>query len=215
MNMEKAEKMRNQLASEKLIKALESRNMEAYYVVTKEEACAKALELIPAGSSVSWGGAKSAHDIGLMQALYEKGTYEIMDREKTKSPEEARKITLQAFDCDYYLGGVNAMTEDGILVNVDGSSNRVAAYSYGPGHLILIVSMNKVMKTLDAAMERARTVASPINAQRFGLETPCSKTGICADCKHPQCICCNILITRYSRVPQRIKVILLHETVGF
>jgi hypothetical protein len=124
-------------------------------------------------------------------------------------------MVLKSFDVDFYLGGVNAMTEDGILVNVDGLSNRVAAYSYGPRNVLLIVGMNKVTKTLEGAMERARTIAAPINAQRFDLETPCASTGACGDCKHQQCICCNILITRFSRTANRMKVILVHENLGF
>ena len=213
--MEDARLTRSRLMAAKVIKALESRNMEGYYAETKVEAREKALSLIPDGSTVSWGGAMSATDIGLLEAVIEQGTYKVLDRYKVTDPDEVRKITLEAFDSDYYIGGVNAMTEDGILVNVDGGSNRVAAYSYGPKHLVLIVSMNKIMKTLDGAMERARSVASPTNAQRFGLSTPCSITGTCNDCKHAQCICCNILITRFSRIPGRIKIILLPESVGF
>ena len=206
---------RNDLLAQKVISGLESRNMEAYYVQTKKEALDKALELIPEGSSVSRGGTMSASDIGLMDALHGKGTYEIYDRETANSNDERDEIALKAFSVDYYLGSANALTEDGILVNIDGLANRVAAYAYGPRHVLLIVSMNKVTKSLEGAMERARTVASPVNAQRFGLETPCAKTGTCADCKHQQCICCNILITRFSRIPKRIKVILVNENLGF
>jgi len=206
---------RNKLVSQKVMKALATRNMEGYFVTTKEEALEKALELIPQGSSVSWGGALSAHGIGLMEELYKKGNYRIIDRDKSSSDEERAELVMKAFGVDFYIGGVNAMTEDGILVNVDGASNRVAAYSYGPKNLLLIVSMNKIMKTLEGAMERARTIAAPINAQRFGLETPCAKTGACGDCKHFQCICCNILITRFSRIPNRIKIILVSEDLGF
>jgi len=213
--MKKFIQMRNQFVSDKVIKALEARNMEGYYVNTKEEALEKALELIPEGSSVSWGGAMSAKGIGLMDELYKRGCYTFVDRDKATSPEEVRRIILEAFDVDFYIGGVNAMTEDGILVNVDGYSNRVAAYAHGPRNLLLVVSMKKIVKTLEAAMERARTIAAPINAQRFGLETPCSKTGACADCKHPQCICSNILITRFSHFPNRVKIILVNEDLGF
>jgi hypothetical protein len=213
--MEKFIQMRNQKLSEKVIKALGTRNMEGYYVNTKEEALAKALELIPQGSSVSWGGAMSAKGIGLMEELYSRGSYTIVDRDKASTPEEAREVVLKAFDVDFYIGGVNAMTEDGILVNVDGYSNRVAAYSYGPRNLLLVVSMKKVVKTLDGAIERARTVAAPINVQRFDRDTPCAKTGTCADCKSPDSICSNILITRFSHFPNRIKIILVNEDLGF
>ena len=206
---------RNDLLAEKVIKSLKTRNMEGHYARTKEEALKKALELIPEGSSVSWGGAISAYGIGLMEGLYDNGNYIIKDREKADSREESEKIVREAFNVDFYIGGVNAMTENGILVNVDGASNRVAAYSYGPKHLLLIVSLNKVTKSLEAAIERARTMAAPINVQRFGLNTPCTTTGVCHDCVHPDCICSNILITRFSRTPNRIKIILANENLGF
>ena len=122
---------------------------------------------------------------------------------------------MKAFTCDYYLGSVNAMSEDGVFINIDGNANRVAAYCFGPKNLLLIVGMNKIVKTEEDAMSRARNEAAPINAQRFGIDTPCVKNGICFNCKSEQCICCQILVTRFSRVPKRIKVILVEENLGF
>lgn len=108
-----------------------------------------------------------------------------------------------------------AMSEDGVFINIDGNANRVAAYAYGPKHVLLIVGMNKVVKTEADAMSRARNEAAPINAQRFGIDTPCSKNGTCFDCKSPQCICCQILTTRFSRVKGRFQIILVDENLGF
>ena len=213
--MKDVKKMRNDLLSQRVINALKKRNMEAYYVHTKEEALEKALKLIPKGSSVSWGGATSAIEIGLLKKIKQSGNYKVYDRDDAKTPEEIRQIYLQSFDCDFFIGGINAMTEGGILVNVDGNSNRVAAYAYGPKYVLLIASMDKVVSTLDGAIERARTIASPINAQRFGLKTPCATAGSCGDCTHLECICCNIMITRFSRVDKRIKIILVNEKLGF
>ena len=122
---------------------------------------------------------------------------------------------MRAFTCDYYLGSVNAMSEDGILINIDGNANRIAAYSFGPKNVLLIVGMNKVVKTEQDAMSRARNEAAPVNAQRFGIDTPCVKNGSCFNCKSEQCICCQILVTRFSRIPKRIKVILVGEDLGF
>lgn len=207
--------MRNDVLGPRVVKALESRNMEAYYVKTKEEALKKALELIPEGSSVSWGGAMSAYEIGLIDAV-RVGNYRELDRDVKENREEQLVIMRQAlYDCDFFIGSSNAVTEDGIMVNIDGNANRVAAYSFGPKNVLLIVGMNKVVKTEADAMSRARNEAAPINAQRFGIQTPCVKNGTCADCKSPECICCQILITRYSRVPKRIKVILVDENLGF
>lgn len=206
--------MRNDVLGARVVKSLESRNMEAYYVRTKEEALAKALELIPEGSTVSWGGSMSIQEIGLPQVLKE-GNYVVYDREQATTKEERDEIAHKAMTCDYFLGSANALSEDGVMVNIDGNANRVAAYAFGPKNVLLIVGMNKVVKTEADAMSRAKNEAAPINAQRFGIDTPCEKNGSCFDCKKPECICCQILVTRYSRVPMRTKVILVNDTLGF
>lgn len=207
-------KMRNEKLGARVVAALNSRNMEAYYVETKEEAVKKALELIPKGSSINMGGATSVKECGLYDAI-SNGEYEFYDRDKVKTPEEKEEIARKAFSSDYFLGSVNAMSEDGVFINIDGNANRVAAYAYGPKHVLLIVGMNKVVKSEEDALHRARNEAAPINAQRFGIDTPCSKNGSCFDCKSPDCICCQIMVTRFSRIPRRFKVILVDENLGF
>ena len=202
---------RNELLSATVIAGLKSRNMEGYYANTKEEALKIALDLIPKGSSISMGGAMSVHEIGLSQALKE-GDYDFIDRD---AYEDKRKAMLLAYDADFFLSSCNAITQDGILVNIDGNSNRVSAIAQGPKHVLFIVGMNKVCNDLDSAMKRARNVAAPINAQRFGLNTPCSKKGTCFDCKSPDTICCQFLITRYSRHAGRISVILVNDNLGY
>lgn len=206
--------MRNDVLAARVIKGLESRNMEGYYVHTKEEALAKALELIPDGSSISWGGATSAMEIGLTEALSQ-GDYVVYDRDKAKTPEEVRDVYRKAFDCDFYLGSANAMTEDGVLINIDGRANRVSAYAYGPANVLLIVGMNKVVKTEADAISRARNEAAPVNAQRFDINTPCKGNGSCFDCKSEDTICCQILTTRFSKEKGRFKIILVNEDLGF
>ena len=205
---------RNKMLGEKIIKGLESRNMEGYYAENAEEALAKALEWIPEGSSVAWGGSMSIGEIGLKQAICE-GNYQAYNRDAAKSPEEKRKIELITYDCDFFLASSNAITEDGVLVNVDGMANRVSAIANGPRNVIMIVGMNKVVKDVDNALSRARNEAAPVNAQRFGIDTPCSKAGSCFDCKSPECICCQILVTRFSRQKGRFKIILVDENLGF
>ena len=202
---------RNALLAQKVIKGLESRNMSGYYAQSKKEALALALSLIPEGSSVTMGGAMSAHEIGLVDAL-KKGNYNFIDRDAC---EDKRAAMLAAYDADVFLASANAITEDGIMVNIDGNSNRVSAIAQGPRKVVFIVGMNKVCPDLDAAMKRARNVAAPINAQRFGLNTPCCKTGACMDCKSPDTICCQFLITRFSRHKDRIHVILVNGNLGF
>ncbi|MCR5722618.1 MAG: lactate utilization protein [Lachnospiraceae bacterium] len=205
---------RNRLLAEKVIKGLESRNMKGYYAESKEEALKKALELIPEGSSITMGGAMSAHEIGLVEAV-KKGNYNFIDRDEAKTPEEKRAVMLKGYDADFFLASVNAMTDDGVLVNIDGNSNRVSMIAQGPKKVLFIVGMNKVCDDIDGAMKRARNVAAPINAQRFGLSTPCSKSGTCFNCKSPDTICCQFLITRFSRHEGRIHVILVNDNLGF
>lgn len=201
---------RNEKLAQVVIKGLQSRNMTGYYAADKEEALAQALKLIREESSVAMGGCESAHEIGLVKALQE-GNYQYIDRSKM-SPRDG---LLAAYDADVFLSSVNAMTSDGVLVNIDGNSNRVSCIAQGPKKVIFIVGMNKVCSDLDEAMKRARNVAAPVNAQRFDVKTPCKVSGKCFDCKSPDTICCQFLITRYSRHEGRIHVILVNDTLGF
>ena len=194
-------------------KALEGRGFAAYYCKTAAEAKKQALELMPEGSSVSWGGSLSIRDIGLLDAI-EAGNYEIIDRERAKTPEERQALMRKAFMCDTYLTSVNAISEEGEFVNIDGLGNRVAAITFGPDSVIAIVGMNKVCKTLEDAYTRARNYASPLNTVRLKLKTPCAETGSCSNCKSPSCACSFIVTTRMCRIPGRIKIILVGEPLG-
>ena len=197
-----------------LVKNLQSRHFDAYYCQTKEDALKMALELIPEGSSVGWGGAMSCEEIGLMKALHA-GNYRPMDRSLAKSPEEREQMMHAMLAADVFLTGANGLSLDGQMVNIDGTGNRVAAIVYGPGSVIVVAGMNKVEDTLDDAIRRARTVAAPMNNQRFDNDNPCSVTGSCANCKSLTCICNQILITRHCRPAGRIKFILVGEELGF
>jgi acyl-CoA hydrolase len=153
----------------------------------------------------------SVGEIGLVDAVKE-GNYTFLDRGTYADP---RQALLDAYDADVFLVSANAMTEDGILVNIDGNANRVSCIAQGPKKVVFIVGMNKVCSDVDGALKRARNVAAPINAQRFGLNTPCSKTGSCLNCKSPDTICCQFLVTRYSKHPGRIHVIIVNDNLGF
>lgn len=196
-----------------LVKNLQNRHFEAYYCDTKEEALEKALSQIPAGSTVGWGGALSAQQIGLMDAV-RAGEYHPIDRDACETPEERENAMRRCLLADVFITGANAISMDGQMVNIDGNGNRVAAIVYGPKEVIVIAGMNKVVDTLDAAITRARTVAAPMNQQRFMLPNPCTVTGACADCKSQTCICNQILITRHCRPVGRIKFILVGEELG-
>lgn len=197
-----------------LVKNLKSRNFEAYYCPTSEDALEKALELIPTGSVVGWGGAASAQQIGLLDVL-KTGDYREIDRDKAATPEERQQMMRQCLISDVFVTGANALSLDGEMVNIDGIGNRVASIVYGPRSVVVIVGMNKVADTLEDAVVRARNVAAPINKQRFDGESPCMVTGTCADCKSEGCICNQILVTRRSNPAGRIKFIIVGEELGF
>lgn len=197
-----------------LVKNLESRHFEAYYCPDSASALAKALELIPEGASVGWGGALSAQQIGLIDAV-KSGNFAAIDRDAATTPEERTQALKRCLTADVFLCGANALSLDGQMVNIDGTGNRVAAIAYGPDTILVIAGMNKVCDTLDDAVTRARTVAAPMNKQRFPFKTPCEVTGACADCKSEESICNQILITRNCRPAGRIKFVLVGEELGF
>lgn len=197
-----------------LIKNLKSRHFDAYYCATKPEALAKALELMPEGSTVGWGGVMSAHEIGLVDAL-NSGNYNAIDRDRCATPEERDQAMRDSHFADFFLTSANGLSLTGEMVNIDGFGNRVAAIICGPKNVLVIAGMNKVCDTLEDAVRRARTVAAPMNQQRFNSPNPCGVTGTCADCKTETCICNHIVITRHCRPVGRIKFILVGEELGF
>lgn len=209
---------RNKKVGEKVVLGLKKRFFDAYYVDTKEQALQKAVELIPLTDVISWGGSMSVLEVGLIDHLL-KNEYHVINRDLASNKEEKIEILKQAMYCDTYLMGANAMTEDGQLVNIDCIGNRVAALMFGPKNVVIIVGVNKVVKTVDEAIERAREIAAPINMQRVagnGLrQTPCFSSGSCHDCISKDSICSHIVITRLCNPQKRIKVIVVGESLGF
>lgn len=209
---------RNRKVGEKVVLGLKKRFFDAYYVDTKEQALQKAVELIPLADVISWGGSMSVLEVGLIDHLL-KNEYNVINRDLASNKEDKIEILKQAMHCDTYLMGTNAMTEDGQLVNIDCIGNRVAALMFGPKSVVVIVGVNKVVKTVDEAIERAREIAAPINMQRVagnGLrQTPCFSSGSCHDCISKDSICSHIAITRLCNPQKRIKVIVVGESLGF
>ncbi|GAE89970.1 lactate utilization protein [Acetivibrio straminisolvens] len=206
---------RYKLMAPRIIKALNQRNFEAYFCETAKEAVEFALSLIPQGASVAWGGSMTLEEIGMIEQL-KKGNYQVIDRDAAKSQEERFSLMRQALLSDVYLSSVNAISEDGIMVNIDGRGNRVSAIVFGPKTVILVVGMNKVCRDLESARKRAHTYAAPNNALRLGLELPCTKTGCCCDCNRNNTgsICAQIVEMHSSIDEGRIKVILVGENLG-
>ena len=208
---------RNDLLGTHVVNALKNRHFEAYYYKTSNDAVEKILQLLPKKESVSLGGSTTIEEIGLLKRI--RSEYDLaLDRDKTTTIADRYEAMQRGFFCDNYLMSANAVSEDGQLVNVDGNGNRVAAMAFGPKRVIVVAGINKVVKTLDDAIVRARTYASPINAQRvpsLNLKTPCTVTGTCENCKTADCICTYIVTTRISRPKGRIHVVLIGETLGF
>lgn len=207
-------KQANANAAATIIKGLQKRNMEGYFCETSKDAVEKALSLMPEGSVISWGGSTSISQCGLMDAIKGKN-YTLVDRMSAKTPQEKREIYAKTVMADYYLMSTNAVTIDGELVNIDGIGNRVACLCNGPENVIIIAGMNKVVKTIESGIDRIRTKAAPPNTVRLGKNTPCAKTGVCGNCFSQDCICNQIVVTRRSGIPGRIKVILVNEDLGF
>lgn len=197
-----------------IIENMKKKNMEGYYCATSAEAVEKAISLIPEGSSVTWGGSVTLCECGLMDALHA-NNYELIDRMDAKTPEEARIMYGKQVMADFFLMSSNAVTIGGELVNIDGNSNRVACLCCGPKNVIVIAGMNKVVSTIEDGVHRVRNIAAPPNTVRLNRNTPCAKTGKCGDCYSPDCVCSQIVITRRSSIPNRIKVILVGEELGF
>lgn len=197
-----------------IIHKLEARKMEGYYCPDKESAKAKVLELIgPNKKVVTYGGSVSLDEVGLKEAVEEAG-HDLLRREKYVTPEEKRECFAKQTLADVFMMSTNAITLDGELVNIDGSGNRVACLSFGPNEVIVVAGMNKVVSNVEEGIARSRNFAAPPNTVRLGCDTPCAKIGQCGNCLNDT-ICCQIVVTRASRVPGRIKVILVGEELGY
>lgn len=206
----------NQMLGNEVVQALGKRNMQGFYCETKESAFEKALELVPSGSCVSWGGSQTLEEIGLLN-YFRNNTdkYEVIDRDKASSPAEAEGIMRSAYYSDYYFMSSNAVTTDGKLINMDGRGNRLGALLFGPKNIIVIAGINKLAFGEEDGIARVKKYASPLNAIRLNTKTPCATTGVCQSCKSDGCICSQLVITRMSTPKNRIKVILVGENLGY
>ena len=213
MNMTPQEE-RNERLAKTLIKNLQHRHIEGFYCATGEEAVKKVSELIEDGNSVTWGGTMTVRDLGIPDYLRNRGTVEVLDRDLAETPEEKQAIYLKAFSADVYLTSANAISEDGVIVNIDGNGNRVAAITWGPKKVIFVVGMNKVAQNVEAALARARGTASPINAARFDIKTPCQVDGVCHNCKSPESICNYVHFLRNSPKGRHV-VVLVGGNLGY
>lgn len=210
----------------KVTKSLEKNNMQVHYIESKAAVVNKVAELLDEGDTVGVGGAMTLFESGVIDLL-RSGKYKFLDRyEEGLSRDGLEKIFIESFSADVYICSSNAITENGELYNVDGNSNRVAAICYGPKSVIIIVGYNKIVRNLDAAVKRVKSIAAPANCDRLSCETYCKEKGECmsflsddsdmpSGCNSVNRICCNYVVSAYQRKKDRIKVIIVGEELGY
>lgn len=208
------QEQRNERVAQTIISNLKRRHIEGFYCATAQEAVKKVSELIEDGSSVTWGGTMTVRDLGIPDYLKNRGTLQVLDRDLVKTAQEKQDMYLKAFSADVYLSSANAISEDGVIVNIDGNGNRVAAITWGPKKVIFVIGLNKVAQNVEAALARARNTASPTSAARFDIKTPCQVDGVCHNCNSPESICNYVHFLRNS--PNgRHTVVLVGENLGY
>lgn len=203
---------------------LKKNNMDFYYAETKADVAVIVESLLVGGDVITNGGTMTMAECGL-EELLSSPKYNYHDRSKM-TPEQVQKLYIDAFSADVYISSSNAITEDGVLYNVDGNSNRIAAIAYGPKSVIIIAGYNKIVKNLAEAELRVKTTAAPANCKRLSCDTYCKDKGecvslskpgqeMCDGCSSPARICCNYLVSAYQRHKGRIKVIIVGEELGY
>ncbi|MBI9085823.1 MAG: lactate utilization protein [Desulfobacterales bacterium] len=175
-------------------------------------------EIIPKAKpeSISWGGSLTLHQTKLYNSLKNRSDLKVLDAfDKALSPAEAYELRRQALLVDLFITGTNAVTEAGQLVNLDMVGNRVAALTFGPKAVVVLLGRNKLVNSLEDAMIRIKSYSAPVNTRRLDKKTPCAKTAICAECSSPDRICNHWTITEKSFPKGRIRVVLINEDLGF
>ncbi len=213
--MELPKKIFYKTQAEEIIKKLAMRNMNGYYCESADEAKKLVMDMIAEGASVAWGGSETIKETGIIDAVKAKDSIKVIAREEYVTDEQKRTLKGLIATCDYFLMSSNAITLDGELVNIDGAGSRLSYLIYGPEKVIIVAGMNKIAADVKEALSRVRNIASPPNAIRLGCNTPCAKTGKCMDCLSEDCICCQVVVTRKSRLSDRIHVILVGEELGY
>lgn len=213
--MNEAVRIINEKKIEATVKALNKNNFIAKYVSSKEELLEEIKALVPKGATTASGGSQTNKDLGV-EELIRSNDYKYMDRKAPfNTAEEERQVLMNSTFVDYYFMSSQAITEKGELYNVDGFGNRVSALLFGPKNVVVIAGVNKIVKDLDAAIERNRAIAAPMNCARLEKKNPCTITGRCQDCRGDDRICIDYVHTGFQRVKGRIKVFILNEELGF
>lgn len=200
---------------QKTMKALELNKMKPFYAENSAEAREIVRGLIENDKLITSGGSMTLKESGVIEMLMKDFGGVYLDRSAGKDREEVEEIMRKAFVSDTFLASTNALTEDGELYNVDGNGNRVSAMIYGPKQVIIVAGVNKIVKDLVEAKERVEKIAAPKNTVRLDCATPCKKLGECQHCRSDARICCSYVTLAQQRVPDRIKVIIVNEDLGY
>ena len=194
---------------------LKLNKMKPYYAENREELLSLIRELVKNDKLITSGSSVTLKEIGVIDLLNSEFGGVYLDRSAGKDREEVEEIMRKAFISDTFLASANAITENGELYNVDGNGNRVSAMIFGPKQVIIVAGVNKIVKDLDEARKRVETIAAPKNTVRLEKATPCAKTGVCGHCHSDDRICCSYVTLAQQRVPDRIKVIIVNENLGY
>ena len=198
-----------------VIKSLKNRNMAGYFVNDEKELRDLIQKLIPKGATVGCGDSVTLEETGVFELL-RNGNYDFYDKYKPGlTSADKRVLYLKNFSAHTLITGTNAVTMDGKIFNIDGNGSRVAPMIYGPEQVILVVGVNKIVEDLKAAIHRTRQIAAPLDAIRLKKETPCVKLGKCIDCNHPQRICNDFVLITGQFQKDRIKVVIVNQTLGY
>jgi len=203
------------LVGERVAEALRRNDFDAVYCKSAAEAAEEVLRLVPENGTVGLGGSWTVKELGVVEKLKARGNIILDHGAPGLENEERVRIRRAQLTADAFLTGSNAVTMDGRLVNTDGSGNRVAAMIFGPGKVIVVAGVNKIVRDVEEAEERIRKTAAPINNKRLNLPNPCVKTGECMDCQGPTRIC-NVTTILHKRPKlTEMHVILVGEELGF
>lgn len=200
---------------QKTMDNLRLNRMKPYYAENRDELYEIIRGLIKDDKLITAGGSMTLKDSGVTDLLMNEFGEAYLDRSKGKNPDEVGEIFRKAFVSDTFFASSNAITENGELYNVDGNGNRVSAMIFGPKQVIIVAGVNKIVKDINEAVKRVEQTAAPKNTVRLDCETPCKKTGECMHCHTPARICCSYVTLAYQRIPDRIKVILVNEDLGY
>ena len=196
----------------KTINSLIKTNINAKYITSRKMLFDTIDEFLFDNCTVGYGGSETLNQLKIKEWLREKNNIKLFDRDISGKRIEDMNNALTS---DIFLMSSNAITENGELYNVDGNGNRVAALIYGPKKVIVICGENKIVENLEKAEDRVRTIAAPLNAKRLNKKTPCTITGKCEDCKSPDRICSNFVVSRQQIIKDRINVLILNENLGY